>query len=549
MRMTPPTRSSDFSKPLVLARESQQPATQYKQLSIDEIMPYSRNPRRTVNPQYEEIKNSIRAQGGLNTSLTVTQRPGDVYYTVAAGGNTRLTILKELWEETQLDTYYRTDCLIVPWKSDRHIIAAHLIENELRADMSFIDKARGIYELKAECESELGRALSRNEYAKRLKQMGYPVSPRQLTRYNYAIEFLAALIPQALNAGLGNRLVDRLRKIGVAYSRCLAGYGSTQSFEPLFAQTLLEHDSEDLDMDALQRSLDSHITVLTGQPLNRVRLQVDAMMLDAAVDDESEFSGLTLQTNESISHAEKNAKAENYIVPLDIAAPLKTEATRIARAASSTGLPTTLEDAHPDNSPKSNPSDNTGLPERSVFNTHTAENKPRQLNDLQPLRDQCYELAQALNTDLAAPLPIKRWEQGYGFYLDLPEQPIQEEISYIVFWLLLGLAGQHLSNERAKLAPDMKFAQLLLANQASQAYSLVGSPAPIAQLSHQVLISPSLPETVLNRLFQLIQQCRQIRIGFRESDIFECMTLEQVRMRDHIEQLDGDHDPVGEDDE
>jgi hypothetical protein len=46
-------------------------------------------------------------------------------------------------------------------------------------------------------------------------------------------------------------------------------------------------------------------------------------------------------------------------------------------------------------------------------------------------------------------------------------------------------------------------------------------------------------------LFQLVQLSRQIRFSFRESDIFECITLEQIRLRDQMadyQTTEGDND-------
>jgi hypothetical protein len=49
-------------------------------------------------------------------------------------------------------------------------------------------------------------------------------------------------------------------------------------------------------------------------------------------------------------------------------------------------------------------------------------------------------------------------------------------------------------------------------------------------------------------LFQLVQLSRQIRFSFRESDIFECITLEQIRLRDQLAKVadyqttEGDND-------
>ena len=109
-------------------------------------MPYDRNPRRTINPRYDEIKVAIRAAGKLNNPLSVTRRPGATLYMVESGGNTRLQILHELWQETNDETFYKTDCLIVPWQSESHVLSAHLIENELRGEMTLIDKALALKE-------------------------------------------------------------------------------------------------------------------------------------------------------------------------------------------------------------------------------------------------------------------------------------------------------------------------------------------------------------------------------------------------------------------
>jgi hypothetical protein len=68
-------------------------------LDVARIHPYEHNPRRAPNTEYDRIKASIRADG-LSQPLVVTQRPGETDYIVHAGGNTRLRILKELFEET-----------------------------------------------------------------------------------------------------------------------------------------------------------------------------------------------------------------------------------------------------------------------------------------------------------------------------------------------------------------------------------------------------------------------------------------------------------------
>ena len=137
------------------------------ELSLEDIQPYEHNPRRSTNPQFDDIKESIRT-GGLRVPLTVTRRPGDEHYIVEAGGNTRLAALRQLWAETKDPRYARLTVLYRPWRSESHVLTAHLIENEQRGEMSFWDKATGIVALKARLEAEQGRALSLRPLAQAL---------------------------------------------------------------------------------------------------------------------------------------------------------------------------------------------------------------------------------------------------------------------------------------------------------------------------------------------------------------------------------------------
>jgi len=525
--------------------------THHQVLTIDRIKPYDRNPRRTINPLYNEIKASIRAKGGLNSLLTVTQRPGDTDYMVAAGGNTRLLILKELWAELALDCFYHIHCLVVPWLSDSQTLSAHLIENELRGEMTLIDKALALRDLKAQLENERGQSLSGREFSRQLKNLGYPVSPRQLTRFNYAAERLEPLIPIALAAGLGSFSIEKLRKIEAAYSKCLADFGSTQSFAPLFAQTLLVYDSESLDFEALQCTLNNHIAVNTGQPPKHVRLRVEALMLDVPEGEESEFSALAdlaIEPMASTGQIQSIKTVATPTLPTNPDPAFKHKDSQQERMGNFDPLSSEPLESSAEFLNKSPSSDN-GRNTHATFTTAPATNTPLHLTDLTPLRSRCCDLAQQISSSLPLPLTVKPWRQGYGFYLDLPEQPIQDEIVYFVFWLLMGLSEQHLSMERVKLAQDMQFAQLILTGQERNAYAVVGSPAPLANLGHSALLTTKFQENALVALFQLVQLSRHIRFSFRESDIFECITLEQIRLRDQIAKFADYQTTEGDNDE
>lgn len=108
---------------------------------IDRILEYDRNPRRARNEAYVEIETSIRRRGFVGM-LPITRRPGEPHYRVAEGGNTVLRILKDLYEETQDPRFHTVQCLFEPWVSESETLIAHLVENDARGELLFIDRAR-----------------------------------------------------------------------------------------------------------------------------------------------------------------------------------------------------------------------------------------------------------------------------------------------------------------------------------------------------------------------------------------------------------------------
>lgn len=178
-------------------------------LRLDQLRPYDRNPRTQHNPKYDEIKASIRAVG-LKQTLTVTQRPGDDRYMISDGGNTRLSILKELYEETGDERFYFQDCHFIPWQGEINILAGHLAENDNRGQLSWIERARGIYEAKRMIEEELGEAISQRRLAEKLRKLGYTVTHSHISRMLYTIEHFLPTLPLSLDSGMGRPQVEKL---------------------------------------------------------------------------------------------------------------------------------------------------------------------------------------------------------------------------------------------------------------------------------------------------------------------------------------------------
>ncbi len=149
------------------------------ELTVDDVRPYENNPRRARNAKFEDIKESIRTSG-LRNPLTVTRRPGESHFIVEAGGNTRLLALRQLWAETRDPRFGKLVVLFRPWRSESHVLTAHLIENEQRGEMTFWDKASGITALKARLEAEQGRALSLRLLEDALHALGLSVNTATL---------------------------------------------------------------------------------------------------------------------------------------------------------------------------------------------------------------------------------------------------------------------------------------------------------------------------------------------------------------------------------
>ena len=174
------------------ARGSRDQLEHQIELTVDEIRPYENNPRRSKNVKFYDIKESIRTSG-LRSPLTVTRRPGEAHYIVEAGGNTRLLALQQLWSETRDPRYRQIVVLFRQWRSESHVLSAHLIENEQRGEMSFWDKATGIVALKQRLEAEQLRALALRPLEDALHAAGLAVNTATLGLYLFASERLRTL--------------------------------------------------------------------------------------------------------------------------------------------------------------------------------------------------------------------------------------------------------------------------------------------------------------------------------------------------------------------
>lgn len=225
---------------------------------VSEIDFFEDNPRHIHDPEiYHQIKESIRATG-VQQPVHITKRPDAERYVLAHGGNTRLKIVKELYEETGDARFAQIPCIYVEYLSESHILFAHVVENELRADMYFWDKACMYAKGKEVLEQEHGETLGLRMLEGKLAEKGIKVSFPKLGTYLFAYEKLSALNELCLYLSLPKTLDLRKQYNNLKKISQDSDIDSEALFEMFWDEALSQWardqtDVTDLDVPALQQ--------------------------------------------------------------------------------------------------------------------------------------------------------------------------------------------------------------------------------------------------------------------------------------------------------
>ena len=294
------------------------------ELSVEDIHPYEHNPRRANNAKFNEIKASIRASG-LRNPFTVTRRPGESHFVVEAGGNTRLLAVRQLWAETREPRFHKLGVLFRPWRSESHVLTAHLIENEQRGDMNFWDKASGVIDLKARIEAEKGSTLSLRQLEEEMKALGLSINTATLAHYLFATERLATL--GEVVTGLSGLDVKTLQPRLNAMKR----YAQTRTslaedelyamvFEPVFRHTADEYRrTSRFSIAAVCRACEEELADVLGEPVAELRMALEPAARSTQVSLGSSPAEPTVSTaNTGTAAPRRHMQAEGAI-------PAKTE--------------------------------------------------------------------------------------------------------------------------------------------------------------------------------------------------------------------------------
>ena len=171
-------------------------------VTLDQLQPNPDNPRKSRNPSYDDIKASIKARG-MDQVPKITRNPDypDVFI-FSDGGNTRYQILCELWQETGDERFYRIHTIFKPWQGRLKNLIGHLAENEVRGDLTYIEKAFGVHEARVIWEAQLERTVTLRELSDLLNQEGYPIDYSSISRMEDTLNYLYPHIPLLLDKGM-----------------------------------------------------------------------------------------------------------------------------------------------------------------------------------------------------------------------------------------------------------------------------------------------------------------------------------------------------------
>ena len=252
-------------------------------VTIEELIAYDKNPRQTRNPKYEEIKESIRHRG-LDHAPNITRRSADEPYMIKDGGNTRLEILHELYQETGDEKFYRIDCMFHPWVDEEDAIAGHLVENDMRGGMLLIERALAAKTWKAMLDEKAGESISQRQAAEAMTRRGWKMDQGNLSVLLYTAEILLPSIPDALWAGAGNPVVKKIRSLEKSYKdywesiESISPEQPKETWQDIWTRTLSECDDIQFDFDSFRDLLDLRIGDALDVSFNTARAEVDAIL-------------------------------------------------------------------------------------------------------------------------------------------------------------------------------------------------------------------------------------------------------------------------------
>ncbi|MBQ0960441.1 hypothetical protein KAK06_15925 [Ideonella sp. 4Y11] len=303
--------------------------------SVD-IVRYDHNPRLYANEKREDIRHSLKANGYQGT-LQVTRRHAGEPYMLAAGSNTTLELLQELYAQTGDERFLWVNCIYQPYQGETTLLSQHLGENLNRGDMKFWEVAVGMCELLGLIEEERrqhdpgAKPMAVREASEALAARGLKADKSLVTIWRFATSRLAPLgsaSAHLTHRGVQGILQPRLNALLALATRL--GMDEAAFWDDLVAKELRLYATSAHDVQAF----DPH----------EVADQVEAALAERASESiESVRHMLSLlKLNPKLTMAELRQPSPNLV-----AAPTASSASGPLQDSASTGQPVRHPVEHP----------------------------------------------------------------------------------------------------------------------------------------------------------------------------------------------------------
>lgn len=257
-------------------------------LEVTQIDPYDANPRQFENEAIEDIRTSLMANGYTDAMVVTRRREGDRFM-LAAGSNTTLKVLKELWESTGDEKYRYVNCIFQPFESEARVLAQHLGENLNRGGMKFWEVATGMTELLAMIGRERGKPMSVREQVAELNKRGLRAGPSDVAYWSFAVTRLPALGPAVRHLAV-RYIKDHFQPRLNALQRLAAKF---KVEEPIYwsavvdpclqraadASSSASTEEAAVDADGLCREVEARLAEHIGEPVASVQRMLAMLKL------------------------------------------------------------------------------------------------------------------------------------------------------------------------------------------------------------------------------------------------------------------------------
>lgn len=181
------------------------------QISCFDIEVFHLNQRRSKNPKYDDIKESARSKG-IQDPLHIVFHPEQNKWILSQGGQTRLLICRELYEETGSQSFLYPATVKQSFTSDLDLCINHLVENHLRGDNTFLETANAVVNIRKLVADSQGAEPTQEELAVEMSRCGMPIRRQSITAMLYLAETVSPNVSnQAFLDGVSRKVIDSIR--------------------------------------------------------------------------------------------------------------------------------------------------------------------------------------------------------------------------------------------------------------------------------------------------------------------------------------------------